>query len=39
MDMMPHAAVERLEGGHVATLYKVEKYVNRTKSFLMSDRP
>ena len=34
MDMMPRADVERLDGGHVATLYKVEEYVNKTKQFL-----
>ena len=34
MDMMPRASVERLDGGHVATLYRVEEYVNRTKQFL-----
>ena len=37
MDMMPRAEVERLDGGHVATLYRVEEYVNRTKRFLMRD--
>ena len=34
MDMMPRAKVERLEGGHIATLYKVEEYVKKTKQFL-----
>ena len=34
MDMMPRASVEQLDGGHVATLYRVEEYVNRTKQFL-----
>ncbi|MBQ7433067.1 MAG: alpha/beta hydrolase [Lachnospiraceae bacterium] len=34
MDMMPRANVERLEGGHIATLNKVENYVNATKTFL-----
>lgn len=35
--MMPRAEVERLEGRHVATLYRVEEYVNRTKQFLTID--
>ena len=34
MDMMPRADVVRLDGGHVATLYRVENYVNSTKLFL-----
>ena len=34
MDIMPQADVERLEGGHIATLNKVENYVNATKEFL-----
>lgn len=34
MNMMPRAVVEQLEGGHVATLYKVDEYVNATKVFL-----
>ena len=37
MDMMPRANVIRLDGGHVATLYKVEEYVNATKQFLKND--
>jgi pimeloyl-ACP methyl ester carboxylesterase len=37
MDMMPRANVIRLNGGHVATLYKVEEYVNATKQFLKND--
>ncbi|MBR1711643.1 MAG: alpha/beta hydrolase [Clostridia bacterium] len=34
LDMMPRAAVQRLEGGHIATLNKVDNYVNSTKVFL-----
>ena len=34
MDLMPRADVDCLEGGHVATLYRVEEYVNKTKLFL-----
>lgn len=37
MVMMPRANVIRLDGGHVATLYKVEEYVNATKQFLKND--
>ena len=34
IDMMPGANVERLPDGHIATLNKVENYVNATKHFL-----
>lgn len=34
IDMMPRADTERLDGGHVTTLYKVDTYVNATKEFL-----
>ncbi len=34
MDMMPKAKVKRLDGSHIATIYKVDDYVKETKEFL-----
>lgn len=35
-DMMPYAKTENIKGGHTATLYKVDGYVNVTRKFLES---
>ena len=34
IDSMPRAQVERVTGGHTATLFKVEAYVQATRSFI-----
>lgn len=33
-NMMPYAKIENIKGGHTATLYKVDGYVNATRRFL-----
>lgn len=35
-DMMPYAEIANINGGHTATLYKVDGYVNATRKFLES---
>lgn len=34
LDMVPDAKVVRVDGGHVATLYKVGDYVKATREFI-----
>lgn len=33
-DSMPRAQVKRVDGGHTATLFKVDEYVRATRDFI-----